>query len=190
MAHKQTVRNPDPSVCRSCDQKDHEGCTGRPQGRRFQDSREVEHLSCACAKKGHPETDECRNYKYENYGSSVCIRPVKEVVVEYHGNSISGQREVEVGRCGIHAAAVKRVKANNEKYQQEREAARERSERTKQAEQAAEETLERIQEKLVGLDIRPETVTVVSSRDGKVGIRLPAEALETLVDMAEQWIMR
>lgn len=167
--------------CLPCVQGAHLQCRHFPNGERY--TRGDPTQPCACEQSGHTITlDSCSATRGSDaWHSYRCGKPVKgEVPSTYTWRFGARQEEVEmVPVCGVHLAAYRRRKTNDEaravRYAEER-ADRERA---AQLQRALSETAERLRPLLEGLGIRPESLVVHAT-----GLLLPGEAMESLVARA------
>lgn len=98
--------------CLPCCYGEHSSCRHRPEGRRFSGPRSEQGKPCACEQSGHVLGDgTCSAYRWIGTWDKVrCDKPVKATIIDREF-SVDYERHV----CGIHAAAYRKRKANDEK---------------------------------------------------------------------------
>ena len=129
------------TCCLPCMNGEHGGCRHRPDGPRF--GRPPESAACQCEQSGHTLGDgtcsDCRMGDYSDYHR--CGRPAKATVTVR--SRFKGET-VEVERCGVHAAGLRRQAENDAKRAEESRARRELWERENANGQASEDWCARL----------------------------------------------
>lgn len=135
-------------VCYPCYDGEHDACRHRPDGPRF--GRAAEGTPCLCEQHEHAGgAGTCSDHRTENYASYRCGRPAKGTVTIRGSFRSEGRSEtVEVERCGIHLAGL-RKRAEHEARRAAERAQEEADERSaEQMEAASAEWARRLREEL------------------------------------------
>lgn len=138
-------------VCLRCWSGHHAECLGFPDGGEF--SRGDKSKPCQCAKHDHQGgRGLCTDWRYRDWSLVTCNRPAKGTWIEKGPGGV----EVEVERCGIHLAGLRRQAENDAKHRAEMDALSKRWENERTNRRAANDWADRFRREF-GLDASPVT---------------------------------
>jgi len=135
--------------CMPCMHGEHYACRHQPDGPRFSAANSEAGKPCACEREDHKRVAGlCTDYRSGNFGDgNYCTRPAKGTA-RIQGRFSFGleDRMVEVERCGIHLAGLRRQAANDAKMREEFAAQREKYAKERANRKASSDWVERLAE--------------------------------------------
>lgn len=158
------------AICLRCLSGDHGACLGHPDGGEF--TRGDKSKPCACAEHDHQGgRGFCTDWRYQERGHFVfCGRPAKGTTsVHSHAGG-----EVEVERCGIHLAGLRRAAEHEARWREAMDAQSARWDAERTNGRAAQDWAERLRREL-GIDS-----TAAATADGPF-VRVDPERLYGMI---------
>lgn len=176
-------------ACFPCMHGDHNACRHHPEGQRFSAAGSEKGKPCDCEASGHTlGAGTCASWISGDRGDGRrCDKPSKGIWSEERSRFASGKGETyAVELCGVHLAARRKRKANDEARAVQWEADSLARQHRKESVERCNETIEKIRPLLAELGVHPATVVIGEAFDDtdRVGVLIPAELAELLTAKA------